>query len=76
MIYVKSIVAGLAAFLIAVLASIGAAVIALFAAQPLFENSRQGMMSISAAIPLTIAVVLGLLAFVAGFRWEFRRASH
>jgi chromate transport protein ChrA len=74
MIYFKSILAGLAAFLVAVLTVIGASVVALFAANRLFET-HQGTMSINAAIPLGVAVVVGVLAFAAGFRWEFRRAS-
>ena len=74
MIYIKSILAALAAFLITILAIIGATVMALFAAQPLFEI-RHGAVSIGMALPATIAVVLGVQAFVAGFLWEFRRAA-
>jgi hypothetical protein len=51
MIYIKSILAGLAACLLALLAIIGATVVALFAAQPLFET-RHGAVSIGVVLPL------------------------
>jgi hypothetical protein len=74
MIYIKSILAGLAAVLLAIPTIVGATVIAMFVRQWLFET-RGGAVSISSGLILPGAVVLAVLTFTAGFIWEFKRAS-
>jgi len=73
MIYIKSILAGLAALLLAIPTIVGATV--MFARQWLFESDGGGVGAVSIGMELLLAVagVLGALAFVAGFMWEFRR---
>ena len=83
MIYLESIVAGIAAAIAAVVLSVILVVIGVFAWVQ-FEMWRQraegsgGIGAVSAGIGESIVLlglILGVLGFVAGFRWEFRRAS-
>jgi hypothetical protein len=76
--FIKSVLAGLAALLLAILALIGAAVVSMFAFHRWwFETHGIGAVSIGIGqLALTIAVAIAVLAFAAGFWWEFRRASN
>lgn len=74
MVYVKSILAGIVALIIA------AMIIAAMSALVLFAESRRsgstGIGAVSIAISDKIVWLGALLIFAAAFWWEFRRASN
>jgi hypothetical protein len=81
MIYLKSVLAGIAVAIGVVFASAFLVAVATFAWLQ-FEMRRDsgggGIGAVSAGIAeglVVLALILGLVGFVAGFRWQFRRAS-
>jgi predicted CDP-diglyceride synthetase/phosphatidate cytidylyltransferase len=71
--YVKSLVAGIAALILSLCAIVAVGVATVYVS----ELRRAGSAGIG-AISVRISVwwmVIPAIAFVAGFRWEFRRAS-
>jgi hypothetical protein len=74
MIYLKSILAGIAAVLLIFVLFIAAIVVAVLVAQ--IGTGSGGIGAVSAGLPLLLMFALVVvLAFAGGFYWEFRRAS-
>jgi hypothetical protein len=74
MIYLKSILAGIAAVLLALILLVLAIVAFVLVTQ--LGTGSGGIGAVSAGLPpLIVLTLLVLLAFAAGFYWEFRRAS-
>ncbi len=77
MVYVKSILVGVAAVVVAAIASLFATAIYLWIAYRPPDTGSEGSIGwdpISVTRPAPWLLLIGILIFLAGFFWEFRRA--
>ena len=71
MIYVKSVLAGLAA-VVGTIICIILAIVAIYSGRSGIHGFGGGSIRVAA----TVVCMLALLIFALGFRWEFRRLAH
>ena len=73
MIYLKSILAGIAAVIVSVILCVAGFALMMFALSRRSGSGGIGAVSVSIG---PIVLILAILIFAAGFWWELQRASH
>ena len=76
MIYLKSILAGIAAVIVSVILCVAGFALMMFALSRRSGSGGIGAVSVSIGPIVLMLAILAILIFAAGFWWEFRRLSY